>query len=841
MRLFHNVSIKRKQMLIIMLTSTVALLLACAGFVVYELETFRQEMKRHLSDLALRIAEQNTGALDFDQRMDAKTNLLKVLRNDPNIVSAAIYTRDRKVFASFLRADQPEKTIPKDYPGDSSRFSHNRLVISRTVELNNGTTVPVFLESDLQAMYERLGRYAGIVGGVLLASFLAALLLSSRLQRVISDPILHLVATSRTVSRDRDYTVRAVKSGNDELGVLIDQFNEMLSQIQERDAALQKARAGLEIRVAERTRELELEIAERTRAENALQQQLARISLLNQITHAISERQDLSSIAQVVVHQLEDHLPINFGAVLMLDEKNNLLVTAATSLPRPFPAGNINLTAGARFATDGSGLGFCLQGNTVSEPDAKTTGPALFQLLAEMGFRSIVAVPLLAENKTLGLLVAARAEPNAFSSGECEFLRMLSEHEALAAHQLRLHEQLQRAYDELRQTQQAVMQQERLRALGKMASGIAHDINNALSPIVVYSELILRTETSLSPQSQKNLGHIKTAGEDIAHIVSRMREFYRKREETEPLYAINLNQLAQQVIDLTRPRWKDIPQERGIVVELRTDFEANLPDIRGNASELREALTNLILNAVDALPTGGVVRLRTRVSFLDFEKKPTHAFLEVHDSGVGMDEETRSRCLEPFFSTKGQRGTGLGLAMVYGVMERHEGKIEIESELGKGTSFRLIFPISQGSIAPRSAGTPESTRTRSMRILCIDDEPLLRELLKEILANEGHDVSTADGGQAGIELFRQALERSEPFDVVITDLGMPYVDGRQVASALKSAAPLVPVIMLTGWGSMMKADGDLPTQVDAVLSKPPRINELRETLYRVTQKENDLN
>jgi nitrogen-specific signal transduction histidine kinase/ActR/RegA family two-component response regulator len=392
----------------------------------------------------------------------------------------------------------------------------------------------------------------------------------------------------------------------------------------------------------------------------------------------------------------------------------------------------------------------------------------------------------------------------------------------------------------LRQTQQAVMQQERLRALGKMASGIAHDINNALSPIVVYSELLLRTEAHLTDTSKRYLDHIKTSGEDIAHIVSRMREFYRRREGTEPLFAVNLNDLAQQVIELTRPRWKDIPQERGLVVEMDIHLARDVPPVLGNGSELREALTNLILNAVDAMPAGGKMRVATSVNSWNHPGNggPVTSFvtLEVRDSGIGMDEETRNRCLEPFFSTKGQRGTGLGLAMVYGVMERHEGKIEIESEPGKGTAIRLVFPVRDSAELSQAPDPGRPREIPALRILCIDDEPLLRELLKEILESDGHKVAVADGGQAGIEAFRSARDTEVPFHVVITDLGMPYVDGRQVATTLKREAPGTPVIMLTGWGTMMKADGDVPAQVDAVLSKPPRMNELRETLFRVTQK-----
>ncbi len=383
------------------------------------------------------------------------------------------------------------------------------------------------------------------------------------------------------------------------------------------------------------------------------------------------------------------------------------------------------------------------------------------------------------------------------------------------------------------------MQQERLKALGQMASGIAHDINNTLSPVVGFTDLLARSEPGLSANGKKYLNYIKTAGEDIAHIVAGLREFYRQRDVGESLLSLDLNQLAEQVIDMTRPRWRDIPQGRGMMVEMHKEFDPGLPELVGIESEVREALTNLILNAVDAVPNGGRIIVRTRTVGWEVTgaggRLPTHVILEVSDTGVGMDEQTRQHCLEPFFSTKGKRGTGLGLAMVYGVMERHDGKIEIESELGKGTTMRLVFPLRKaaqsGAAEPEKAMTPEP-----LRILCIDDEPLLRELLKELLQRDGHRVEVADGGQAGVEAFHAADRRGQPFDVVITDLGMPYLDGRQVAKELKRESPDTPIILLTGWGTLMKEDGELPAQVDGMLTKPPRARELREMLYRLGKK-----
>lgn len=403
----------------------------------------------------------------------------------------------------------------------------------------------------------------------------------------------------------------------------------------------------------------------------------------------------------------------------------------------------------------------------------------------------------------------------------------------------RSREELQDAYDELRQTQQSVVQQERLRALGQMACGIAHDINNALSPIIAFAEMVLGKETNLSELSRKNLGHILTAASDIAGIVVRMSDFYRRREQGDQLRLIPIPALVQQVIDLTSPCWRDIPQGHGTLIEVESRFEAPLPELCGNESELREALTNIVLNAVDALPKGGCIKLTARAASPGgaslADGKPSHLVLEISDNGIGMDEGTRQRCLEPFFSTKRQRGgSGLGLAMVYGAVERHEGRIEIQSELNKGTTVRLIFPLRESPGSNANAAAAPARAASNLRVLCIDDEPLLRELLKQVLETYHYQVHTADSGQAGLDAFENAGRRGQAFDAVITDLGMPGVDGRQVVEGIKSRSPATPVILLTGWGSMLEVQGETPRRVDAILCKPPRTNELLEALSKVT-------
>ena len=584
---------------------------------------------------------------------------------------------------------------------------------------------------------------------------------------------------------------------------------------------------------------LERHVAERTRAAEALRQQLSRISLLNQITRAIADRQDLESILRIVLSRLEDHLPVDFGVAILYDAAADTLALAASGQKNPHLATEMGLPGGAGVPLEQTGLRACVQGETLYVPDTARVEQQMLRFLAQHGLRSMMATPLSAEGKTFGVLLLAREVEQGFTSAEGEFLRSLSEHVALAGHQARLQAQLQQAYDDLRQTREAMMQQERLRALGQMASGVAHDINNALSPVVGFSELLLEKEANLSEKAKSYLNSIRIAGTDIAHIIARMREFYRKREEDEDLLPVKLNGVVEQVIEMTRPRWHDIPLGGGIVIEIKTDLRDSLPRVMGMESELREALTNLVLNAVDAMPQGGTMTLRTdgvaRAYGGRGEGPPTHVIVEVSDTGTGMVEETRRRCLEPFYTTKGDRGTGLGLAMVFGVMQRHEGEIDIQSEVGRGTTMRLIFPIREAAKS-RALATAEMTAPlSSLRILCIDDDPMLRHLLKQMLESDGHTVEVADGGQEGLEAFRAARERVEPFDVVITDIGMPYVDGREVVRTVKRESPTTPMIMLSGWGRQMKADGDESAEADYVLSKPPRIHELRQALSKVSR------
>jgi signal transduction histidine kinase/ActR/RegA family two-component response regulator len=575
------------------------------------------------------------------------------------------------------------------------------------------------------------------------------------------------------------------------------------------------------------------DVTARHTAEERLQSQLARMSLLDAITRAIGERQDVQSIFQVVIRSLEQQLPVDFACICLHDRPNNrLTVTRVGARSAPI-AMSLALPERAQIDIDAGGIAQCMKGQLVYEPDISKSTAAFPRQLADGGLRALVIAPLSIDGRVFGVLFAARRATDSFSSADCEFLRQLCEHLSLATHQAQLHQSLKTAYEDLRESQKSVMQQERLRALGQLASGIAHDINNALSPASLYTQTLLEREPSLSPQARERLTVISRAIDDVGETVARMRTFYRPKDAELTLSPVDLNTTLQQVQDLTRARWRDMPQEHGVVIRLDTDYAADLPVIMGAESEIRDALTNLIINAVDAMPNGGRLTLRTRLreSVVPAGGRIQWAVIEIGDTGMGMTEAVRLRCLEPFFTTKGERGTGLGLAMVYGMVQRHSAELDVDSEPGLGTTMRLSFLVT--TVNALEAAEAGARPAGPLKLLLVDDDPVLLQSLQDVLTLDGHEVVTADGGQHGIDEFFAARARGEPFALVVTDLGMPNVDGRTVAAAIKTASADTPVVLLTGWGQRLQDEAELPEHVDRVLAKPPRITELRSTLAQL--------
>lgn len=396
-------------------------------------------------------------------------------------------------------------------------------------------------------------------------------------------------------------------------------------------------------------------------------------------------------------------------------------------------------------------------------------------------------------------------------------LRIRHLHNQLQNHNQHLEEKVAERTRELQEIQRQVVAQERLRAFGEMAGGVVHDFNNALMSVIGYSEILLTDDAMASDVKmvREFLKVINTAGRDASHVVGRLREFYRPRELSDVFTSIDVNDVLELVVPLTQPKWKDQALADGRAITVDLDLE-KLPPIAGDASELREALTNLIFNAVDAMPKGGTITLRSR-------REGDQVVLEISDTGTGMTDEVRTRCLEPFFSTKGEKGTGLGLSMVFGIIKRHEGTVEIESNLGRGTTFRIRMPSQVQQFDPAREQTAKLDR--SLRVLVVDDEPVPRDVLQKYLTADGHSVVTAKSAYEAVDRMRE-----EKFDLLLTDHGMPGMNGVQLVARAREIRADQPVILVTGFTDPQLTALTEAAGIPVVVRKPVPHSELRKAM-----------
>ena len=351
---------------------------------------------------------------------------------------------------------------------------------------------------------------------------------------------------------------------------------------------------------------------------------------------------------------------------------------------------------------------------------------------------------------------------------------------------------------------------EKLSALGELASGVAHDFNNTLAGILGRAQLLQRT--SDPEKIRRGIEIIIKSAEDGAKTVKRIQDFARQRRDHgfEP---IAVAQLLFDVSEITRPRWKDRAEASGVPISLELQIRSNAM-VLGDGSELREVLVNIVFNAVDAMPRGGTLTLAS-------EERDGAVEIIVGDTGTGMPAEVRSRIFDPFFTTKGNAGLGLGLAVSYGIIRRHEGSIEVESEPGKGSTFRLRLqpaPNVSSSAAEETAESPcreACTKEQAARILVVDDEPTVRELLRDILKSGGFEVAVASSGLEALEVFDRGN-----FDGVFTDIGMPGMSGWELARAIRERSESLPLAVITGWGESVGSIEQKAAQVDWVVAKP---------------------
>src|SRR5215510_3381420 len=546
--------------------------------------------------------------------------------------------------------------------------------------------------------------------------------------------------------------------------------------------------------------------------------QVDELSVLLELSRAVTGQLDRTALLDAIRTQVVRILDAaNMAVVLRDDEHGDLEVVLRVV------DGAVDMRAPLRYSSRTVGLMSVVleTGQALRTDDyrAECARRGVAPIDTFPGAQHWLGVPMTAGELVVGVLTL-RSSSRPFGENDERLLSSIGHLAALALRSAQLFEERTRAYKELASAQDQLVRTEKLRALGEMASGVAHDFNNLLASILGRAQLTL--QRLQDPQLRKWLQVIERSALDGAQTVRRLQEFTRTRRD-QPFVAVDLNEVVRGALEITQSRWREETRSRGVAVEVRTSF-GSVPSVAGDPAELREAMTNLILNAVDAMPSGGTLTLTTGV-------ETNLVVVTVEDTGVGIPEAIRGKIFDPFFTTKGPQGTGLGLSMTYGILSRHGARIAVDSGEGRGTTFRLTFApgVVPGVETTQPAEAPPPGL--SLRCLVIDDEAEVGRVLGDVLQTSGHRVTVLTDGAEAIAQFR-----AEPFDMVFTDLAMPRVSGWQVAQAVKEIAPAVPVVLVTGFGVELTAEDRQTQGVDMVLVKPLKIADVLGTVARAARR-----
>jgi len=532
----------------------------------------------------------------------------------------------------------------------------------------------------------------------------------------------------------------------------------------------------------------------------------AKLAALLELATAIYSSLNYKEVLEKAVQLSMDIVGADGGSIFILDKKSGILSPLVTIDPKhseQIARIRLKIGEGLTGLVAKSGMGLISNQSHVDPRTIQVPG-------TPDDPESLICAPLTWSGEVIGVITLRSYRCKVFKQEDLDILTIFARQTADAIENAKLYESLEKAYQELANTQEQLIMTEKLRALGEMAGGVAHDFNNILGTILGRTQLLLRVvKDDRIAEHLRQIEKVTLAG---AKTVQRMQNFTRVSSGG-AYETIDLVRVIQDSIEMTRPRWKDECQKVGTIIELRYEHDSRLP-VLGNSSELIEAFSNLILNSVDALPKGGVINIEA------FSREQ-NAVIRIEDNGIGMDEATLKRIFFPFFTTKGKQGTGMGMSVAYGVIGRHKGEIDVSSKVGLGTTIVITLPLAK-EIAREESQPPAAREVRKARILLIDDDDNIRNVISDMLEYMGHQVSSASAGDRGVELFRQ-----QPFDLVITDLGMPGLSGWEVTRICKEIRPEIPVVMISGWGNQIDEETAAKGMLDAVLAKPFEMGKIK--------------
>lgn len=767
MNIFRNMSIKRKATIIGLLTCVIVLILTLMAFIIVEMTLSRHELVERAATLAEVIGLNSTAALVFNDKKSARETLA-ALAAESEIEAAAIYTVDGKLFAQYLRGRLasedalPPPQVPNTLPAEgfsppfkrdglTHAFHGNYLELVNAVRLEGEDIGSVYFKWSLARFHNLVRLYASFASLALIPSMIFAFFLASRFQRLITGPINGLAQTMKTVSQEKNYTLQVAKTSEDELGVLIDGFNEMLAQIQKRDAALEGHREELEQEVARRTAQLS-QSEEKYRA------------LMNNASEGIL-------LADVAGNLLEANKKMLEMAEYSLDEllkRKFVDIIPATEMPRARAVYKELLSNGAVAVAD-------------------------TQLLCKDG--RIIPIDLTA---SLVRYAGKTVVQN--------ILRDISERKKIEEERLLL---------------------SKLESLGLLAGGIAHDFNNILTAILGNISLA-RMEAS---QGQAPTGHCLQRMEEAEKACLRARAL-----------AGQLLSFAKGGLPIKKPTAVPALLQESVNLALSGSkarsqliLSEDLWFIEVDESQISQVFNNLLINADQAMPEGGTITIRAENVVVGDEltlKKGDYVRITVSDQGVGIPAHYLGKIFDPYFTTK-QKGSGLGLATSYSIIRNNSGHITVESEPGAGTTFAVYLPATHQEQPSLQVAASEPLSGRG-RILVMDDEEMVRQILSTMLEKLGYDTACAVDGEEAISLYREAQASGRPFTAAIFDLTVPGgMGGKEALHRLLTIDPRIKAVVSSGYSDDSIMAEFRTFGFKGVISKPYRILELSEALAAV--------
>jgi two-component system sensor histidine kinase/response regulator len=774
-----KLSLRRKLTLVIMINTVVALCAAGTGFAEYGVYRFEELRLEDLNALANILGTNSTAPLAFKDPNSAQ-DILRALAAKPHILSAVIYDRDGKPFAVYHRGASKDRYSAPPMESESSRFTSNRVLIFQAINFQGEKVGTVFLEGDTLEYKQLLVGYLFFFGLVVAVVSLGAYVMAGRLQRPISNPILALAWTTKMVTSSRDYSIRAGKHSEDEVGVLIDGFNEMLEQIQSGDSELRHAREDLERRVDERTLELEQEVADRQRAQEALHESEGRIRLLLDSTaEAIYgiDREGKCTFCNPATLRLLGYEKVE----ALLGKQMHEVMHHSHADGTPYPLQECNIADSLKM-----GNGIHSDEEVFWRSDGKHF-PAEYW-----------AYPIRKEGEAVGAVVT--------------FL------------DITMRKRAQAALVEAKEAAEAGS-----RAKSEFLANMSHEIRTPMNGIIGMTELAL--DTSLTSEQRDYLNLVKTSADSLLHVINDILDFSKIEAGK-----LELEKTEFEIRDLFRDTLKTLAQRTDNKrLEICARVSPLVPKtLIGDPTRLRQLVVNLVGNAIKFTEEGNIV-LNTELEARTGGEVRLH--ISVSDTGMGIPLEKQLMIFESFAQADGSTtrrfgGTGLGLTISRQLVELMGGRVWVESEVGKGSTFHFTSNFQLGA-------APESDQERiagqslpGLNVLIVDNNDVNRNIFAEMLTNWRMNPIAADSGASALVALEDAQKAGHPFPIVLLDALMPNVDGFQVLQRIQSKPGLAGAVIMLLSGNRHLADRARCRELGAerFLTKPVGQSELLDAI-----------